>query len=542
LIERLIENWLTRANERSFQVPYCHWLAYSGHTVVHLSRHCAMEMGKDILSIDRDGTPCAYQLKGVDGAGKLSLSSWRADLERQIHSLVLGRIVHPSIPGDRPHRAYIVINGEIDETVSRAIDDFNQGLAQRGDQRKLHVVVRGDLFRRFKDLEADFWPANPGDMKTFLELYLENGQGQLPKAKMATLFESTLPFDSDASKGPGRAEAARAVAACAILCATSISAFTNARNHLAEFEAWTMYSAYVLALAEKWNFSDDYFQFAIDVAHEAIYSALGRLCDELVTRTNFTEGNILTDSQVFKARITHLLGLMGIYGLWKARRLRTGIEINEDCQHQFLRDFSLGKSKLCWLWGEYAIPQFLANNFFRRTFDPSPGTDLLYGSLLQAIVKLNGEGKGSLPNPYYDAETFLPHLLGLEHEELNDSFHRSSYYLEGLLHLFIRANFKQQLRWMFPSITKLGMRHYVPSAPWRYYFWRDRSGKNHHRFLQPPHSWSALKKLAADDAGDDLPPLLKRDPIACLCFLLVYPHRVSASGLRWLSSRLADGA
>ena len=128
MIERLLENWLTRANERSFQIPFCHWLAYKGHTVVHMSRHCAMEMGKDILAIDPEGIPCAYQLKGVEGGGRITLSKWRDDLSKQLHPLVHRKIVHPSIP-DRPHRSFIVINGELDEEVARDIDDFNRGSA-----------------------------------------------------------------------------------------------------------------------------------------------------------------------------------------------------------------------------------------------------------------------------------------------------------------------------------------------------------------------------------------------------------------------------
>ena len=91
---------------------FCHWLAYKGHTVVHLTRHCAMEMGKDILAIDPDGVPCAYQLKGVEGGGRITLAQWRNDLSKQMHPLVHRKIVHPSIP-NQPHRSFIVINGDL---------------------------------------------------------------------------------------------------------------------------------------------------------------------------------------------------------------------------------------------------------------------------------------------------------------------------------------------------------------------------------------------------------------------------------------------
>jgi hypothetical protein len=182
LIERLLDNWLTRANERSFQIPFCHWLAYKGHTVVHLSRHCAMEMGKDILTIAPDGVPCAFQLKGVEGGGKISLSGWRDDLGRQLNPLVLGKLIHPSIPIGRPHRAFIVVNGELEEEVIREIDDYNRGLADSGLDRKMEIILRGQLFNYFKELQSDFWATNLGDVKTYLELYLETGRGPLPKA------------------------------------------------------------------------------------------------------------------------------------------------------------------------------------------------------------------------------------------------------------------------------------------------------------------------------------------------------------------------
>ena len=36
MLERVIENWLDKANERSFQQPYCYMLSAEGHTIIHL--------------------------------------------------------------------------------------------------------------------------------------------------------------------------------------------------------------------------------------------------------------------------------------------------------------------------------------------------------------------------------------------------------------------------------------------------------------------------------------------------------------------------
>lgn len=305
-----------------------------------------------------------------------------------------------------------------------------------------------------------------------------------------------------------------------------------------------MFWGYVLAVAEKWDLALRQVQFAIDVALESMYSALARLCDELIERGSYSEGDILTDRWVYEVRMTQVLGLMGIYGLWRVQRMREGLKLAEDDEQRgaFLRKFNLERARNLRLWGEYAVPQFLAYNFFRRTFDPTLATDVLYRVLIESIVQLNGCGEGKLPNPYYDPESVLPHLVGVATDDLEDSFRGSSYYLEGLLHLFVRTNLKQTARWIFPSITRMSFRHHASGQPWRYYLYRDKGGTNYQRFLEPPHKWSELRNQAAESRGDDLPKLIKEYPIPYLAFLTVYPHRVNASGLRWLSSRLLEVA
>jgi hypothetical protein len=542
VIERLLETWLNRANERSFQVPFCHSLAFEGYTVVHMTRHCAMEVGKDILALAPDGIPCAYQLKGVDG-GRLTLSAWRDDLSKQLHPLVHRKIVHPSIPPHEYHRSYIVINGDFDEEVLRDIDDFNRSSVDAGQpERKVETIVKGQLFKRFKDLQDDFWATNLNDLKTYLELLTANGRGQLPKERLCALLESALPFKDDSS-APTVNECARALAGCAIICSSAISPFTNANNHLAEFEAWTLFWAYTLALAEKSRLSLAKVNFVLSIAQEAIYTSLGRLCDELMGRKHFVEGDVLLDWPVYRVRMTHVLGLMGIYGLWRTQRVKEGLEDPDEARDTFLRSFCKEHGKrTIWLWGEYAIPQILAYIFYLRTIDATPASDVLIHTLIQAITRKNRPGSdGALANPYYDAEATLPHVLGLESKPLRDSFSGSSYLLEGLTHLFVRANFKQQMFLSFPEITRIGFRSFVPDQPWQFYFWRNRgTGMDQIRFLQPPHRWGKLRAEAAESQGKDLPELLQQFPIQYLCFICVLPHRATAGGLRWASTRLEE--
>lgn len=80
--EKLIENWLIKASERAYQGPLCAVLSYEGYTVVHSTRHCSMEMGKDIIATDADGELVCFQLKAHKGK-RLTLSEWRDDLQQQ---------------------------------------------------------------------------------------------------------------------------------------------------------------------------------------------------------------------------------------------------------------------------------------------------------------------------------------------------------------------------------------------------------------------------------------------------------------------------
>jgi hypothetical protein len=540
LIERLLENWLNNANERSFQIPFCHALAWRKYKVVHLSRHCAGEMGKDIIAIDPKGTPCAYQLKGARG-GRLTLSKWRSELEQQIGSLVNLPIEHPAVPPHKWHKSFIVVNGTLDEDVSHAIELFNRGNEKQGyPQRKLEAVLLGELHSMFVEMESDFWATNLAEIKTYLELMLDDGKGPLDKARLGKLLQAALPFELADGKKPSRELCKRAVAGAAIICASAIANYTLAENHAAEVEAWTLLWSHTLALAERWRLKLTDVAFIADVARDAIYSSVGRLCDELMIRKHYRELSSTGDEAVYRFRMTHLLGLMGIYGLWRRQRIAEGLEEQDEHRTAFIADFCREQKDWLRFWGEAAIPQFLAWNFFFRTIDGTNESDAVYARLIRGIIEANArDGNEPLPNPYYEAEALLPHFLKLRKKPIRDSFVGKSWCLEALLHLLVRANYKQTVRLHFADITRIAFAGFVPKEKWRYYLLKPcKEGDWQERFLEPPHRWSELRKLAEEHEGTDLPPLMKRFPLEYLCFLCTVPYRLNASGVRWLSTAL----
>ena len=536
MLEKIIENWLDKATERSFQQPFCYMLSAEGHTIIHSTKHSATELGKDIITIAPDETPCAFQLK----TGNITLAKWQNEVSRQIDSLVVGKIVHSSVETLEHHKSYLVTNGNIAEEVSFDIKGRNETWRnQNQSYLRLRTIDRGEFFEKAKRLGTDLSPSELTETKTLLEMFLESGQGLLPKAKLASLFESTVPLELlDNGKEPPKSHCARSIASAGLLCAIVTSNFSNKNNHVAEIEAWTLYIAYVLAVVERWRLPAKTYKNELKIAKDSIYNSLANLCDEIRERDHFVEGDAFADSYVYRVRVTWLLGLMSIYALWRRRD-----EIEKDETDDFLREFCKEKQHLLELWGEAAIPQFLAFLWYFRKINATMGPTISLYHLISEICHRNGPNSRTfLANPYYEAEDILPHLfapiLGPGEDPLEETFTGSSYALEGLVHLFIRRNWKQTMKGLWPSVSKLAFVSFKPENPWDFYRWRNKDGKRWDVFPKPMQDWEELKALSFESKGSCIPPTIKSDPILLLLFLCVYPHRMNAEIMRWLDTQM----
>jgi hypothetical protein len=507
-----------------------------------------MEFGKDIISIAPDGTPCAFQLKGIDG-GRMTLATWRRDLLPQMTSLTNTALIHPSLPPSATgvqHKSYLVVNGDLDEEVQHEIHSINSANVNAGyPNRIIETIVKGQLFSAFQELQSDFWATNLHDVKTYLELFLEDGSGVLPKQKLSSLFEDALSLSEDGAAKPANDLISRALAGCAVICAAAITSFTLRSNHLAEFEAWTLFRSYTMGVACRWDVPHATISDALSTADEAIFSSLARLCDELRNRQELVEGDPLTDRMVYPIRLTQLLGLISLYGLWIQERIRMGSREVETTHLDFAIRFCETHYKKTEIWGEYCLPQHLICNWFRRTYCADRSTDDKLGEMMQFIATHNQpDSPFPLPSPYYAPDDILPYLFKLKPEPLKDSFAGSSFYLEGIMQLFVRANYKVQLQNIFPDVTRISLREFQPDEPWQFFRYMNHvSGTACDKFLSPPHSWNALRIAAEESAGEGIPEKLRSDnPLHFLAMLLVMPHRVNPSALRWVATQLETRA
>lgn len=523
--ERVVENWLISANERTLEVPFCQLLLGEGYRVLHLSRHGEMEQGKDIIAVDPRNQPCAFQLKDA-GGGRITQRDWET-FKPQIERLVELPIKHPAVTHDTLHRAILVTNGELDEPVRVEILDRNEIWKAKG-YPVLETVLKGELLNRFQGLQTEFWPVELADYKALLELFLVDGKACLNKAKLAGFLYATLPFDA---QRPSRAECSRAIASAAVFTSYAIHPHQLSENHVAEVEGWVIYAAHLLGLAERHALDERYWKNSLAIAEFAIYQALLSLCKELQSRQDLIEGIGLLDGPFYRPRITWLCGLLAAFGLWRIE------EGQRDGLDEFLQRFILDNRKDLLLWGEGALPQFLSVIWYLRHAHATAELDDLLGTLLAEVIRANRTAdSGGIADPYHDLREVVAHRLRLHGTGWQESFRGRSYGLETLVQLFARRNWRESLRRLWPSISRLSYCTFVPHEPWQFYLWQCKHGELKVRQPNKTQSWSQLREISGQVDSNRIPGLLLQYPWLLLLFLIVYPHRLSPEPAKLLDS------
>ena len=134
----------------------------------------------------------------------------------------------------------------------------------------------------------------------------------------------------------------------------------------------------------------------------------------------------------------------------------------------------------------------------------------------------------------------MPHHLGIAEEPLQETFTGSSYALEGLVHLFVRINWYQTMKRLWPGITRLASVSFEPENFADFYRWRNKEGTVKIVFPEHTQEWEKLKALSFESEGACIPATIKDHPILLLLFLCVYPHRMNAEIMRWLDTQMKD--
>lgn len=540
MLERLIESWLDSATERSYQSPFCQMLAGDGHLVVHSTQHTPIEFGKDIITIGPDGVPCAFQLKGHPG-GRMTLTDFR-DVRPQLTELVENPIAHPGVPRKR-HRCYLVTNGQTDEVVQRALIDMNQDLESRGfGPHRIELWERGRLLEMATRLGASLWPSEIEDLNVFLDLLVHRGDDLLPLAKFHRLFQRILRLEETATKPLKVGELKRHITSAAMLTAVALRNFSAKDNHFATVSAWVMFSAYAISACERHGV-----RFAsaaaksVSIAKTEILDALASMCEEIRANEKLAPHTGLEIAPMYKARATLIYGLMSAYWLWASEEQSWPIKEHSE----FLRSWLPKNFEGSYLWGEAAVPQFLAHYWFLSRTDASWNSERhQLASLVTGVIFLNlTQPHREFPGPYFSFEDCMKHklatFLDTGDDPLRDeSVRGTSFMAEGLLHLLVSANLKQTAKGLWPPFTQLGLMRFDPDQTWQYCLYRNDGGLN--RMIQPSSTkaWTDLVEEARDCRGTGIPAALRAESFILLLFLLSMPYRATPDAIRFLGRQL----
>ena len=512
LLGRIIENWLTSANERQYQLPFCQVLAAEGETILYVSTHGPFEKGKDIVTRTATGGIRAYQLK----AGNIGLGEWRV-IYGEIVNLVELAIELPGIPPITEFVPFLVTNGELSDPVIEQVRVANVTWQSRGVNKALRTIQKGDLSDRFRASHSAYLPRELRDFRTFLELILRDGAAPPEKEKAAQLIEHVLP------PRPGQEDplnVARAAASVVLLVAYITGSAVSASNHWCVFEYWVLAAAYILFLIERSRKAEARCQVSFEICETAAEGELSALAEECRRRSDLVQGNPLVDGHTYRPRVTLLIGLLSAWDL--SLRIRRRPRNNAD----FVRSFLDAHLKEASMWGESAVPYlFLAAVEAEQNCEPQVAEGMVI-QLVREISAANGAsatGRG-LCNPYYPPEEALRLLYGLD--PLNpEQFVGDTYSIASLIDFLARRWRRQALAALWFGLTRMSFVEYVPASFSEWFRWRSSEGTLSCSLPGEPQSWEALRTHAETISLDGLPPTLVKHSAFAPWFILVYPHR-----------------
>ncbi|MGC1361708.1 MAG: hypothetical protein WA419_10165 [Silvibacterium sp.] len=509
LIGRIVENWLSSASERGYQIAFCQLLAAEGEELLYIARHGPFEKGKDVVTRAPDSSIRAYQLKG----GDIRLADWR-EIDKQINNLVELPVVLPQCPSNSPHTPFFVTNGRVDDVVLDYINAANTGWQGRSFPHPLEVIQKPQLVHRFIAAHGAYLPQEASDFQQFLTLLLSEGTAPLDKAAFSRFLESVIAFaDGTTSKN-----VSRSLSSAVLLTSYILGSAEKCSNHWTLFEGWTVAASYILAAATKFSLAQELWQPSFDLAMLGANRALDDIVGECKGREHFVEGVPMVDGFFYGSRQLILAGLLSA---WALRRRYCALEVDDQVQKLIV-----ARIRESFIWGESAAPFILLTALELEQQCKQPSAERLVFDYLQLLLLFHADGSAGLPDSFTSTEDSIKFMHHIGEQDV-ESFRGFSYTCQVAVDYLARHWLRRTLSGLWDGITRLSLDSSVPQLPWEWFFWRSNSAVLESSTAGQPQSWSTLVRDAENRDTSALPPLLVNHPVFAMFFLLVFPHRLT---------------
>jgi hypothetical protein len=472
-----------------------------------------MEQGKDIISVDKKGIPCAFQLK----SGDIDLTEFRK-IKGEIDELVELHINFPGVRKDIYHRAVLVTNGKITDPVRRDIDDLNTRYATRGFSQ-LEVKTKLDLLKDFLDVNRAFMPTDLLDFKHFLELLLYDGHKFVDKELLASFIGKLLFIEQRETN----LKTKRRIANSVLLTEYALSPFEATANHISIVEGWTLCCSYILGLVEKLSLEPEYWKQSYDLAIHKINLQLELLKEEFFSRSEYFE-SAWDGGAIYKSRFVIVLGWLSAYELF-LKKADPAYVIDKRV-YERIRD--IYNNAQLWFWGESATPFFMLMSLLARECSDEPLSDRLISNLIALIATENSpennDESSTFADPYYSSEEVLSKLYNVG-DFNSESFVSTSYHIGALVAMLVRRGKRKLLEAYWKDICLIRKCEFYPSPKWKTFTWHSEEGEQIELYYERPQSWNKLVKEVTDYDISSLPVMLQSNAFAYY-FVLCYPHRL----------------
>ncbi|WJI09503.1 hypothetical protein FGU46_05050 [Methanobacterium sp. CWC-01] len=566
MIEKAIENWLTKTNETNYRAAFFQVLLNEYELVKNT--HGPLEDGKDIIAIDSDGNYHAFQLK----SGNMNLTDWR-NIKSQIDELVEIPINHPSFKPGQTHQSHLVMNGVVNSYAISKINGHNSSYVSRG-YNELKIIDIHELLKMFKKAQGKFIPQEFDDFSLFLGLLNSDGRDLLPKDQFIDFLDQII-FSRDMVR---ESDKINAVSSSLIIVSYLLDPFQNKENYFALFEAWTCLAASIMRFAHKSGLKDKW-EESVELIMLEIKRNLSLLQDEVLEKKDFFEGSMIGENRAsYNSRILLVLGTLSTLEIHLSL-VKEDYKVNEEL-------FELIKENQdnYFFWGESAFPFLFSIIKYLEKEDENEIAYSLLENMFLSIVNRNQPNKDfGFPNPYYNLRDVLEGILRLEFElksyhyilteimaidvskefaevlpqirmvgknkpgqfekVLNEilvksnlkkidfkEFNGSSFILETLILMLVRRNKKKTLMENWHDISYIRFETFEFDNNEDIFTWRCRDGKVHDELPKTPEKWNNLVS-----ESKKLDPILSSyDPSLLLFFALVYPHRANKSIINYL--------
>jgi hypothetical protein len=528
VLERIVENWLIRAGEKGYQVPFAQLLSIEGHHVLHGPVHHPFEHGKDIVTFDGQGRLCAFQLKGGDqDQGDIEA------IQSQLLALAAGAVTYPGIePPRRPDRVFLVVSGALTPPARDRIGNFNHANRNLG-YPSIEVVEKEQLVARFVAAHGEFLPTEPTDLNDLLKFYLGDGRGPFP---VQHLLRFVVGVVTSRRENPSNTDHARAIGSSLLLTAYAASPWQRAKNHLGVAEAWLTLSCGILRVASEQGLREGTWRESYELAFTAARGELRELLDEAIRVEDLVIPD-LVEGVVYPTRALLVCGYLSAFFL-SERGTGQEEEVAEPLKRLLLRELPYVK-----VIGEAAGPYILAIGTALDIMQEHEKGRRLVASYAVGLARANQDGSDdALPDPYHSFEDCLKRQFEADVELPDEQFAGNAYTLHVAIDWLSRRSERAVVEDIWPLATRLTLCEFRPSQSSQYLAPIDVEGILHHWQANTPESWARLREVAGRVAESEIAGELWRHPEFLHYFCLLLPYRLTAASAKALDYSAQDRA